>query len=706
VTLEASVATEDSAGSAGLMKTGRGPVLGLVALGVLPLYLAEFIAAARAVHWIGLRPGEWFLTLGPPLLYWGLIAAGTLAIDRGLSRLVPHGRVRPFFPLAASFAITILLCVAIRFDLEPRLQSDLDCGLLASLATLCIAWSLRRLVGFSFGPAAVAGAGAVAAAALSLHNSGSTMMIRAFGFEAAATVSVQYALVIGSLGLVAGTLAAQRPRVGWLVAIAVCLVGVGTPAISRLQIDAAAARRGNVGPNILLITADSMRADYASLYGGQTPTPVLEALAQSGAKFEHAISLAPWTVPSLAGLFSSKYPPSVTPGLRGKERDQQLTLYGQISSYWLGELGQSLPGRLRDRGYDTAAFIANFAMRKQRWLIDDFDYHLVMQPLMKELRGPFAKSPFLSCLVQALVPSLYELHPFDHTRAVTELARRFIHYHKGERFFLWAHYLDPHSPYDPPAVFRSMSGPFPFYPYQNRRHDWDKKDYIRSLYAGEISYVDDSVGEILEALRELDLDDQTYVVFASDHGEELWDHSDFGHGHSVFDELVRVPLVIAGPGIPAQVVSKTVSFIDLLPTLADWADLAADPSWRGSSWAPALARGSFEPGETPVFSQATGVLPPPPEPLQAVVLGNYKLVRGMESGKLDLYDRSTDPSERTNRADAFPAITRKLNDALDRWSKSFPVSFDVFVDEGETLEPDPEMIENLKMLGYLPSDSP
>jgi arylsulfatase len=692
--------------SAASTKSERSSILGLVALGVLPLYLAEFVASARAVHWIGLRPGEWFLTLGPPLFYWGLIAAGTLAIDRGLSKLVKNSRAQSFFPLVASCATTMVLCSAIRFGLESRLHSDLGYGLLASLATLCLAWPLLRVAGFSFGPAFVAGTGAVAAAALSLHNAGSTMMIRAFGFEAAATVSLQYAVVIGSLGLVAGTLAARRPQVGWLVAIALCLFGVGTPAISRWQMDAVAAGRGNEGPNILLVTADSMRADYASLYGGQSPTPVLEALASSGAKFDHAISLAPWTVPSLSGLFSSKYPPSVTPGIRGEERDQQLTLYGQIPAYWLGALGQSLPRRLRDRGYDTAAFVANFAMRKQRWLIDDFDYHLVMQPLMKELRGPFAKSPFLSCLLQAILPSFYELHPFDHTRAVTALSRRFIRYHKGERFFLWAHFLDPHSPYDPPEAYRSMSGPFPFYPYQNRRHDWDKKDYIRSLYAGEISYVDDSIGEILDILRELDLDDRTYVVFTSDHGEELWDHSDFGHGHSVYDELLRVPLVIAGPGIPAQVVSRTVSTIDLLPTLADWTNLAADPEWRGSSWAAALAQGSFEPGETPVFAQATGVLPPPPEPLQAVVLGNYKLVRGMESGKLSLYDRGADPSESINRADALPGITRKLKRALNRWSKSFPVSFDVFAAEGENLEPDPEMIENLKLLGYLPSDSP
>jgi arylsulfatase A-like enzyme len=655
---------------------------------------------------MGLNPAEWLLTPVPTLLYWAFLAAFTLAFHGVASRLVSSESARALIPLVATTVGSLLLWIAIRAGLEESLQFNLNYALAGSLGTLCLTWTLRRFAGFSFGPAIVAGIGAITAAALSLSHAGAAMVIRAFGFGVAAENALEYALVLSCVGAVAGAIGAHRPAMGWSLALAGCLIGVGMPAVAILRAEAPAPKRENQQPNILLITADTMRADYASLYGGPAPTPVLEELARRGARFDSAISLAPWTVPSLSGLFSSKYPPSVSSGVRGEERAQELTLYGQIPAYWLGEEGHSFPERVRDLGYDTAAFVSNFAMRKQRWLIDGFDRHLIMAPVLEKLDGPFVKSPFLRSMLRSLWPSLYELRPFDYTRPVTELATGYLRSQKHRPFFLWAHYVDPHTPYDPPAEFRSMSGSFPFYPYEKQRHGWDERDYVRSLYAAEISYVDDSIGKVLRTLEALGLSDQTYVVFASDHGEELWDHAGFGHGHSMFDELLHVPLVIAGPGIATQTIAKTVSFIDLLPTMADWLGIAADPSWRGTSWAGALRRGSFPPGESPVFAQSTGVLPPPPEPLQAVILGRYKLIRGMESGTLRLYDRSADPLEQNNRAGAHPRIVAQMKAALDRWSKSFPVSFEVFAAEGQELEADPEMIENLKALGYLPSDSP
>ena len=682
------------------------PLLGLVALGVLPFYLAEILASARSKYWMGLSPGEWASSLGPAVLYWGFVALVAIAIDRGLSKLLPDSRFRLLTPFISSAAAITLLWMVIRHGLEPLLRSDLGYAFGVSLAIILLAELLRGIARLSIGPALIAGIGATAAAAFSLQVSAMTWATRVFGFDVAVSIALRHAAILGSLALLAGLIAARRPVLGWSAAIAVCLIGLGTPAVSKLRAEAAAEDRENVGPNIVLLTADSMRADFASVYGGATPTPSLEALARSGARFDQAISLAPWTVPSLAGLFSSKYPPSVSPGLDEAERGEQLSLYGQISSYWLGERGESLARRLGDRGYETGAFVANFAMLKQRWLLDDFDSHLVMPHSLETQRGPFSKSPFLSSTLRSLRPSLYELHSFDYTRAVTDLARQFIRYRKGQRFFLWAHYLDPHAPYDPPEAFRTTKGPFPFFPYEDRTHHENQKEYIQSLYSGEIRYVDASIGRILETLHELGLADRTYVVFASDHGEELWDHEGFGHGHSVFDELLRVPLLIAGPGIAPQTVDQPVSTIDLLPTLTDWTGLAADPQWRGSSWADALQRGKFEGAGAPVFSQATGVLPAPPEPLQSVVLGDYKLIRGMESGQVRLYDRAKDPGEHRDLARAHPQLVRRMRDALDRWARSFPVTFDTFGAEGQMPEPDPETIENLKALGYLPDDSP
>lgn len=174
----------------------------------------------------------------------------------------------------------------------------------------------------------------------------------------------------------------------------------------------------------------------------------------------------------------------------------------------------------------------------------------------------------------------------------------------------------------------------------------------------------------------------------------------------MFDELLRVPLIITGPGIAPQTIEQTVSTIDLLPTLAEWTGATADPEWRGKSWANALEQDRFEWPDDPIYSQSTGRLPPPPEPLQAVSVGDYKLILGLESGQLSLFDRSKDPGEKTNLARSHPHIVQQLRGDLERWSKSFPVTFDGFGEDGEMPEPDREMLENLKALGYLPDDPP
>ena len=511
---------------------------------------------------------------------------------------------------------------------------------------------------------------------------------------------------MAGLAVVAGVIGSRRPAWRMRAGVAVCLIAVGYPVYKQVNADRLAAQRPISGPNILMITADTMRADYLSVYGGRVETPVLEAFAEKGAKFEQAISLAPWTIPSFNGMFSSKFPPSVDPNLPESVRDEQMTLYGQIGTYWRGADDKSLPGRLRDRGYHASAIIGNFAMRRERWLLDDFNTVRVIIPLLETWHGPFARSPFLSTTLRSLGPSLYVAHPFDTTRAVTEYTQSTLRYLSAERFFFWAHFFDPHTPYDPPAEYRSRTGPYEFLGFDGPSDGFEDKDYVRTLYSGEIRYVDDGVGSILETLDDTGLGENTYVVFASDHGEEFWDHGSFGHGHSVYDELLHVPLIITGPGIPAQSVSRPVSMIDFLPTLAEWAGLSADPEWRGSSLASSLRNANFPQSSEPIFSQGTGRLPPPPEPLQSVIVGNNKLIYGMETGGIQLFNRHKDPAETIDVAKTRRKMVERLRGRLDDWSESFPVTFGAFLKQGTTLETDHEMLENLKVLGYLPDDTP
>jgi len=418
-------------------------------------------------------------------------------------------------------------------------------------------------------------------------------------------------------------------------------------------------------PNVLIVTVDTLRADRLGAYGyTRNTSPTLDKLMREGVRFTQARTVEPLTGPALCSMLTSRYPHE-----HGASRNGLRMRSGMAS----------LPKALQAHGYRTSAFVGNWTLRdKLSGLAEHFEYY---EEILSHRRwfGLVKGEATAEDLNDAFAVWLA-----DHTTR-----------HNDRPFMAWIHYVEPHAPYRNQMDFHRQLG-------FKRGQNMGQKE----RYDTEIAAVDAAIGELLRIVgKKIDLDD-TLIVFASDHGEELWDHAGFGHGHSVFDELLRVPLIVSGPGIAQQIVSRAVSTIDLLPTIADWTGLARDPEWRGSSWADALRRGRFDGPETPIFSQATGVLPPPPEPLQSVVLGKYKLIRGMESGQVRLYDHSRDPGELHDRSRSQPQTVAQLQAALDRWSGSFPVTFDTFGAEGNMPEPDPEMIENLKALGYLPDDSP
>jgi arylsulfatase A-like enzyme len=526
------------------------------------------------------------------------------------------------------------------------------------------------------------------------------------GLEIGLRASIFYACALGIGAIAAGFIGARHKSTGYGVALLVWTLGIGGPAFSMAQADTRATATKNIGPNILLLTADTMRADYMSVYNGVAPTPALEALAEGGAKFEQAYSLAPWTIPSLSGLFSSKYPPGISPHLSDEESEDELTLYGEIPKYWLGETSESIVKSQRTRGYRTGVAMGNYGMIQQDWPLGQFEERVTLPFWPMMYLGPFSESAFLSDFLRSMAPSLYERRPGDTTRAIAELAHRFIRYQHGEQFFFWAHFLDPHSPYHPPNGFRTQEGPFAAYPFINKKSDGLERDYIRSLYANEISYVDSAMGKVLSLLGELNMDDQTYTVMTSDHGEELWDRGRIGHGQTLFDEQLHVPLIIKGPGVTAQTIKGSVSAIDIIPTIAVWTDTPHDPEWRGKSLARSLEGKRARQVNRVVFAQATGLLPKPVEPLQAVIIGNHKLVRGVESGKTQLFGRARDPGETKDISKRNPAVVRQLKRELRRWTESFPETFEQFRNEDEAPEPDAEMLEYLRALGYLPSEAP
>jgi arylsulfatase A-like enzyme len=455
-------------------------------------------------------------------------------------------------------------------------------------------------------------------------------------------------------------------------------------------------------PNILLITCDALRADYLSPYEGHVKTPALDALADVGVTFERAYTLAPWTLPSMNAMYASRYPLGLTPHADDAEWKAEIT------SYRFDDIQRTLAERLMDDHYSPVLLTANGLVGRRAETVRGFDDIFRLGHQEAGRTGFWSHAPYFRGVLARVLPALADERPSDTTKVLTAHARHWFKNHPGKGLFLWVHFMDPHSPYDPPARFRTMEGPWPVFDPRNPhwgspQHDAsanlplpeDERAYVRSLYEAEVAYVAEAIGEIIEAAG-----DNTYICVTADHGEELWDHGRWGHGHSLYDEVARVPLIFAGPGITPARITQPVSLIDVIPTLADLTDVEADPRWQGRSLAAVLRGDDPSTLDRPVITRATNLLSQP-EPLEMLVQGDYKLIRGVNTGALELYNLSEDPKERDNFAETESELAATMSTYLTNWNESWPSDFTrALADEGgATL--DPEVMNELRSLGYV-----
>ena len=261
-----------------------------------------------------------------------------------------------------------------------------------------------------------------------------------------------------------------------------------------------------------------------------------ERLAAEGITFTEAHSPAPWTLPGLGSILTG-----VSPAVHGAIRPG-------------GVLPEELPtlaGFLPRHGYRTAPVVKNPNLHRPTSLHRDFHLYRSFPRALGLSLG--------SKLLRKLAPGIPRLDVG--TAALTDLATRFVAEHRDEPFFLWVHYLDPHSPYTPPARWRPP-GEAPtglergLMLAEEIREGYEvltaeERRWVRGLYRGEIRWVDENLTRLWGALERAELWDDALILLASDHGEELWDHGGFFHGHSLHRELRHVPLVVKLP--PARV---------------------------------------------------------------------------------------------------------------------------------------------------------
>jgi arylsulfatase A-like enzyme len=353
--------------------------------------------------------------------------------------------------------------------------------------------------------------------------------------------------------------------------------------------------------SVLLVILDTVPASHVGYCGyGRDTTPMLDSLAGSGAAFLDCQAQSPWTLPSCVTVVSGLNVRS-----HGARRYEDQTVMG---------IGLDLPTLqtvLNDLGYCTGGFTNSYMLGQY------FGWHRGFDRFHCEQLGYNNAAPTIdSCLTW--------LDGLD-----------------GQPFFALVHFFDPHDPYTPPAPWDTLFGtggePFNW----NTRTDYEPPDpslreHLIDLYDGSLAFTDDQLGRLLAGLRERGLADNTLVVVVADHGEEFLEHGQIWHGKTLFQEVLHVPLVIAGPGVPVGEVSRLVAQSDIVPTLAALLEIP----WPGRLDGTDLFR---EPREgLPVFSCNLNATP---LQVASVRIGNMKTLWEALSDSSFSFDLSSDPEE-------------------------------------------------------------
>ena len=440
--------------------------------------------------------------------------------------------------------------------------------------------------------------------------------------------------------------------------------------------------------HVILITVDTLRAD--ALNGSVSKTslmPHLDELAGDGFLFTRAYASAPWTLPSLASVMTG-LPVSVH---QTKEKTSRLP-------HSIPTLAQYL----RDAGYLTLGVVMNKWLSPGSNMSKGFvEYHFF----------PNNHNSFGLSLFTRLFPE-QSLYPYKIAAELTEFTVKRISPIQHESFFLWLHLIDPHHPYTPPDEYIPHRGEelsidkdqLKHWPSEFRDGTFvptpDQREMIKTLYGGEVRYVDESLGEFIAYLKESGLYDDSLIIFTSDHGEEFWEHGGVDHGHTLYDELLRVPLIIKIPGGRSrEVLNSVVSLESITPTVLEACEITVDfDHFSHGSLSPLLGLSQGPYLEKAVVS--TGLLYY--EDRESVVFDGHKYIRNLLTMDEELYNLETDPGEKESVLSLFPDRVRKAKDILQKHQEDSAKIRERFgIVEGEKTELDDSTLWHLKALGYL-----
>lgn len=433
-------------------------------------------------------------------------------------------------------------------------------------------------------------------------------------------------------------------------------------------------------PDLFVYMIDTLRADEVGAYGASiTKTPAIDALAERGVVFKQAYAVSSATRPSVASFLTGVHAPA-----HGAEN----------LDTWLSPATHAfpvLPGLLRDAGYHTIAIVANPNASRELGFARGFDDFLTLHTRRKRTKRPSSED------------LIADAHAVG-----ARIIEKMKNAPRNKPLFLFALVIDPHAPYTPPPPYETL--------YDQRangaRHGsmravvtFDRElaagkpvngSKMRALYRGEITYVDHEFKKIIDWLAGEDRLERTMVVVTADHGEEFVDHGGRGHGKTLYEEVIRVPLIVRAPKVfpKAEKRGESVDLLDLSTTLLRTAGIDPPEHWVGRDLGkPIRARpilASLRDQKRDIFSLRQG---------------RYKVIFDFKEKKARYFDLVDDPGE-TKALPLSPSDemqARLLASLHEQRRAAFHLRgrlLEGSVSVDDTPDVDPELIEALESLGY------
>lgn len=447
--------------------------------------------------------------------------------------------------------------------------------------------------------------------------------------------------------------------------------------------------------NIILITIDSLRADYLGCYGyHKRVTPAIDSFAKDGVLFNQAISTGVTTPISFPGILASRFPK-----------------YNQADYQWrnLPKDAIMISELLREEGYKTAAIHSNPMLSRYYGYDRGFDFfddslRFKEEERRGELRSFIQKfvskdSKAYKLAVKAYqtskrIKNLYRTFfstdmPHDRGRTINQKAISWLKENRDSKFFLWLHYMDAHGPYIPPEEYiedlevskreakklwrKMISQKKPEeLKWENNLTTEDLKKVIE-LYEGEIRYTDDCLEEIFDSLKEMGLYDNSLIILTADHGEEFMEHGWVGHidKQKPYDELIHVPLIIKDPDLDNKVVDNQVSLLGLVPTILDLSNCPRKYKMQGKSFMP-IIKGE----DTSMPAVSEGYIAKENRRVISYRTQNWKYIMVEGTEKQELYNLRKDPKERESLVNEEEGLAKEFKNKLTKHLNSRDTKID------------------------------